>query len=78
MSDNRCLPGETTRHGSVHAEMVDRIALRPGYAISPNLPAGLAIDPGSGVIGGTPADVSPSTTYAIVGSNAAGRRGPAS
>ena len=43
-----------------------------GYSVSPALPAGLTLDPGSGVISGTPLAGSPATTYVITASNAAG------
>jgi sugar lactone lactonase YvrE len=43
-----------------------------GYTVSPVLPTGLAIDPISGVISGTPSITTPSTVYTIVSSNQAG------
>jgi hypothetical protein len=43
-----------------------------GYAVSPALPAGLTLDPTSGVISGTPLTASPETTYTITASNAYG------
>jgi hypothetical protein len=42
------------------------------YSVSPALPAGLTLDPTSGVISGTPLAGSPTTTYAITASNAGG------
>lgn len=39
------------------------------FTIAPDLPAGLAIDASSGVIGGTPAELSASTSYEVVASN---------
>ena len=43
-----------------------------GYSVSPALPAGLTLDPTSGVISGTPLVGSPATTYVITASNAGG------
>jgi hypothetical protein len=43
-----------------------------GYSVSPALPAGLSLDPITGVITGTPLTASPETTYTITASNAAG------
>ncbi len=42
------------------------------YSVSPRLPAGLVLDPASGVLSGTPTHASPETTYAITASNGAG------
>src|SRR5450631_2345336 len=42
-----------------------------GYSVSPALPAGLTLDPTTGVISGTPVAVS-SGTYTVTASNAAG------
>jgi hypothetical protein len=42
------------------------------YSVSPALPAGLMLDPTSGVISGTPLAASPETTYVITASNDAG------
>jgi hypothetical protein len=42
------------------------------YSVSPALPAGLMLDPTSGVISGTPLAGSPATTYVITASNAGG------
>lgn len=42
------------------------------YAISPSLPAGLRLDPLTGVISGTPAAVSPATTYTVTATNDTG------
>ena len=43
-----------------------------GYAVTPALPAGLNLDPSSGVISGTPTVVSPATTYTVVATNSGG------
>ena len=43
-----------------------------GYSVSPALPAGLSLNPSTGVITGTPLTASPETTYTITASNAAG------
>jgi len=40
--------------------------------ISPALPAGLSLDPATGTISGTPADVTPTTTHTVTASNATG------
>ena len=45
-----------------------------GYSVSPALPAGLTLDPTSGVISGTPLAGSPATTYVITASNAGAQR----
>jgi hypothetical protein len=42
------------------------------YSILPELPAGLSIATGSGVISGTPIGVSPATTYTVTGTNRTG------
>jgi len=42
------------------------------YAISPSLPAGLALDPATGVVTGTPGVLSPATTYTVTARNAVG------
>lgn len=39
-----------------------------GFSISPSLPAGLALDPQTGVISGTPTAISPETTYTVTAS----------
>ncbi|MGO9765067.1 MAG: beta-propeller fold lactonase family protein [Myxococcaceae bacterium] len=43
-----------------------------GYSVSPNLPAGLALNTSTGVISGTPTTVTPTTTYTVTGSNSVG------
>lgn len=43
-----------------------------GYYIDKDLPAGLVFDPTTGVISGTPTDVSPATNYTIFAYNGAG------
>jgi hypothetical protein len=43
-----------------------------GYSVSPALPAGLTLNPTSGVISGTPLAASPDTTYTVTASNAGG------
>jgi N-acetylneuraminic acid mutarotase len=42
------------------------------YSVSPTLPAGLSLDPVSGVISGTPTTLTPQAHYTITGSNATG------
>ncbi|WP_156440062.1 kelch repeat-containing protein [Burkholderia savannae] len=42
------------------------------YGVSPALPSGLALDPATGVIAGTPSIVAPVTIYVVTGSNSAG------
>jgi hypothetical protein len=42
------------------------------YSVSPALPAGLTLDPTSGVISGTPLTASSGTTYTVTASNGAG------
>jgi hypothetical protein len=43
------------------------------YSVSPALPAGLTLNPTSGVISGTPLAASPQATYVITAANAGGR-----
>jgi hypothetical protein len=43
-----------------------------GYSVSPELPAGLRLDPNTGVISGTPLAASSGTTYTVTASNAGG------
>ena len=42
------------------------------YSITPSLPAGLSFDMGSGVISGTPTELSPATDYTVTATNAGG------
>ncbi|MBP5999616.1 MAG: gliding motility-associated C-terminal domain-containing protein [Sediminibacterium sp.] len=42
------------------------------YSIGPSLPAGLTINPTTGVISGTPSAVSTQTSYTVTGTNASG------
>jgi len=42
------------------------------YAVSPALPAGLMLDPATGILTGTPTAVAPEATYTITATNAAG------
>ncbi|PUA76089.1 hypothetical protein DB771_14725 [Burkholderia sp. AU29985] len=42
------------------------------YSVSPALPAGLALDPVTGIISGTPTTVAHATIYTVTGRNAAG------
>ncbi|MGB8098368.1 MAG: putative Ig domain-containing protein [Terracidiphilus sp.] len=42
------------------------------YVISPALPAGLSIDPSTGVISGTPTAAAPRATYVVTGGNSGG------
>ncbi len=44
----------------------------PTYAVQPALPAGLTIDPLTGVITGTPTNPTPTTAYTITATNGAG------
>jgi Putative Ig domain len=43
-----------------------------GYSVGPALPAGLSLDPSTGVISGTPLTAAPKGTYTITASNEAG------
>ena len=43
-----------------------------GYAISPALPAGLVLDPGTGSLTGTPGSVAPAASYTVIATNASG------
>ena len=43
-----------------------------GYAVSPTLPAGLALDTTTGILSGTPTAVSATATYTVTGTNATG------
>jgi hypothetical protein len=43
-----------------------------GYSISPNLPAGLVLNPSTGMISGTPSAVTPPTIYTLSTTNLAG------
>lgn len=43
-----------------------------GYSVSPDLPAGLRLDPTTGVISGTPRAASSGTTYTVMASNGGG------
>ena len=45
------------------------------YTVNPTLPAGLGIDPVSGVISGTPTLANPATNYTITASNSTGSTG---
>jgi len=51
---------------------VKRVTPTGGYFISPALPAGMSISPGTGVITGTPSAVSPATNYTVKAFNAGG------
>src|SRR5690606_29064617 len=42
------------------------------WQVTPELPAGLSLDPQSGVVSGTPENVAPETTYVITASNSGG------
>ena len=42
------------------------------WAVNPSFPQGISIDPGSGVISGTPTQADPSKSYTIIASNAMG------
>jgi len=42
------------------------------YSVSPDFPAGIDLDAGTGVISGTPSEVAATASYEITGSNAAG------
>jgi putative Ig domain-containing protein/putative pyrroloquinoline-quinone binding quinoprotein len=43
-----------------------------GYSVAPALPAGLALDPSTGVISGKPLGLSPATSYLVTAQNAGG------
>jgi len=51
--------------------LIRRISLT-GYSIDKSLPTGLAFDPTTGIISGTPAVVSPATIYTITAYNIGG------
>ena len=40
-----------------------------GYSVSPALPSGISIDPGTGIISGTPTAVLPTSSYTVTASN---------
>jgi len=42
------------------------------YAVVPDLPAGLSLDPATGIVSGTPATASPATTYTVTATNSGG------
>ena len=42
------------------------------YAVSPALPAGLTLDPGTGILSGTPAVVSSEASYTVTATNSGG------
>lgn len=42
------------------------------YTVSPELPAGLSLDPTTGILAGTPTALAPTATYTVVGANAGG------
>src|SRR5438874_700316 len=42
------------------------------YAVSPVLPPGLSLNPGTGMISGTPTAISPGTIYTVTGTNSGG------
>jgi gliding motility-associated-like protein len=48
---------------------IRKITLGGGYFVDKPLPAGLELDPSTGVITGTPTEASPSTDYTIIGHN---------
>lgn len=43
-----------------------------GYAVAPALPAGLALNPATGVISGTPTAITATATYTVTGTNSGG------
>lgn len=43
-----------------------------GFAIDPALPAGLALDPSTGILSGTPVSASPATVYTVTAENSSG------
>jgi len=51
---------------------VEKYVKTGGYSISPALPAGLIIDPGTGVISGTPLISKPAANYSVIAANSAG------
>jgi hypothetical protein len=42
------------------------------YSVSPSLPAGLSLDPATGVISGVPSTISPATSYTVTATNLGG------
>ena len=42
------------------------------YGVSPNLPSGLSLDPGTGIISGTPSAVTAAASYTVTATNSAG------
>lgn len=57
---------DTTANAPTVSGIVDR------YSVFPNLPAGLALDPATGVLSGTPTATAPKRFYTITASNAGG------
>jgi hypothetical protein len=55
--------------GSLNASVTGNVTV---FSITPALPVGLAFDPGSGVISGTPGVVSHTTIYTVTATNASG------
>ncbi|WP_395618084.1 putative Ig domain-containing protein [Aquirufa sp.] len=49
--------------------VLEKDAVADSYTISPNLPAGLSMDPFTGVISGKPTSLSDSTRYEVIASN---------
>ena len=51
---------------------IRKITLGGGYFVDKPLPAGLELDPSTGMITGTPTEASPSTDYTVIGHNSFG------
>ncbi|MBK6848627.1 MAG: putative Ig domain-containing protein [Proteobacteria bacterium] len=68
------LPGFVVLGDTVSATPTTRGGAITRYTVEPALPAGISLDPVTGVISGTATALAASTTYRITGTNAAGSR----